>query len=88
MVQYEETPIAKRTCRVKPREEVCERCKRDYVMYKAHYNCKTCEEFSKRRELIHVGIGTGEFGDDFALVAMDDGIKRIALDRIRDIQEG
>ena len=88
MAQYEETPIAKRTCRVKPRAEICEHCHDAYRQYRAYFNCQTCEEFNKRHELIHIGIGTGELGEDFALVNMDGEIKRVALDRIRDIQEG
>lgn len=94
MGQYEvrhqcddETPIQKRTCRVKPRADICEQCRDDYARYRAHYNCQTCDEFSKRYELIHVGVGTGEFGDDFALVVMDGEIKRVPMDRVRDIQE-
>ena len=84
----EEKPIPKRTCRVKPRADICEKCRDAYRQYRAYYNCQTCEEFNKRRELIHVGVGTGEFGEDFALVVMDDGIKKVAMDRVRDIQEG
>ena len=94
MGQYEvrhqcddETPIPKRTCRVKPRADICDRCRRDYVMYKAYYNCQACEENNRRYELIHVGIGTGEFGDNFALVSMNGEIKRVSLDRVQDIQE-
>lgn len=83
----EEEALQKRTCRLKPVTSVCEQCHNDYVMYKAHYNCKTCEENNKRYELIHVGVGTGEFGDDFALVVIDGEIKRVALDRVRDIRE-
>ena len=85
--QCDEETVPKRTCRVKPRADICERCRKDYVMYKSYYNCQTCEENNKRYELIHVGVGTGEFGDDFALVVMDGEIKRVALDRVRDIKE-
>lgn len=83
----DEESIPKRTCRVKPRADICEKCRDDYARYRAHYNCQTCEEFNKRHELIHIGVGTGEFGDDFALVSINGEIKRISLDRIRDIQE-
>lgn len=75
-----ETVIPKRTCRVKPRIDICDQCRKDYIIYKSYYNCQTCEEFNKRRELIHVG-------DDFALVIMNGEIVRVQLDRVRDIQE-
>ena len=94
MAQYEvrhqcdEESIPKRTCLVKPRADICEKCRDAYRQYRAYYNCQTCEENNKRYELIHVGVGTGELGEDFALVSMDGEIKRVALDRIRDIQEG
>lgn len=95
MAQYEvkhqcddqETVIPKRTCRLKPKADICERCKMDYVMYKAHYDCRKCDENNKRYELIHVGVGTGEFGEDFALVVIDGEIKKVSLDRVRDIRE-
>ena len=93
MAQYEERhqcdeeSIPKRTCRVKPRADICAQCHRDYEMYKAYYNCKQCAEYNQRHELIHVGIGTGEFGEDFALVSMNGEIKKVSLDRVRDIQE-
>ena len=83
----EETVIPKRTCRVKPLTDLCERCRMDYVMYKAYYDCRQCEENNKRYELIHVGIGTGGLGEDFALINTDEGIKQVPLDRIRDIRE-
>jgi hypothetical protein len=87
MGQYEvrhqcddETPIPKRTCKVRPRADICEHCHDAYRHYRAYYNCQTCEENNKRYELIHVG-------EDFALVSMNGEIKRVALGRIRDIQE-
>ncbi len=86
--QCDEESIPKRTCRVKPRADICEKCHDAYITYRAYFNCQTCEEFNKRHELIHVGIGTGELGEDFALVSMDGEIKRVSLDRVRDIQEG
>lgn len=83
----QETVIPKRTCRIKPRNDICDQCRSDYELYRAHYNCQTCAELIKRHELIHVGVDTGEFGEDFALVVMDGEIVRVPLDRVRDIQE-
>ena len=82
-----ETVKKKRTCRVKPDIDICSKCYSDYDSYRAHYNCQTCEEYCKRHELVHVGVGTGEFGEDFAIVIMNGEPKRVAFDRIRDIQE-
>ena len=82
-----EAVIPKRTCRVKPRADICDQCHKDFVMYKSHYNCQACAKVIERHELIHVGVGTGEFGEDFALVVMDGEIVRVPLDRVRDIQE-
>lgn len=83
----DEMPVLKRTCRIKPKADICQICRDNYESYRAYYNCQTCDEFNKRCELIHVGVGTGEFGDDFALVIIDGEIKQVPLSRVRDIRE-
>lgn len=77
----EETSIPKRTCRVRPRTDICDQCHDAYISYRAYFNCQACEEFNRRHEVIHVG-------DDFVLVVMDGEIKRVPMDRVRDIREG
>jgi hypothetical protein len=50
-------------------------------------NCATCSAFTKRYELLQVGIGTGFFGEDWAMIIVDGEVKRVSLSRVYDIKE-
>ena len=82
----DETPIPKRTCRIRPKLDICTKCRDNYVMYHTYYNCQECDENNKRYELIHIGIDVSE-SEDFALVVIDGVIKKVPLSRVRDIKE-
>lgn len=77
----------RRTCLIKPSKELCEECKRDAAIYRYSINCQSCERNNKRYELIQVGVGTGLFGADYAIVRDADAEVVVELRRVRDIRE-
>lgn len=77
----------KRTCRVKPHPDICKECREDAAIYRHSINCQTCERNNKRYELVQVGVGTGLFGADFAIVRDGDTESTVQFSRVRDIRE-
>lgn len=77
----------KRTCRIKPEPDICKECRRDAEIYRYSINCQKCNRDDKRYEIVQVGVGTGIFGADFAIVRDGDTEMTVPLTRVRDIQE-
>jgi hypothetical protein len=50
-------------------------------------NCTECSAYNKRFELLHVGVGTGLFGEDWAIVVADGAPMKVSLGSVYDIKE-
>lgn len=76
-----------KTCKLRPEVCVCRACMEEADMFGYDVNCTVCSAFNRRYELLQVGVGTGFFGEDWALIIIDGGAKRVPLSRVYDIKE-
>lgn len=76
-----------RTCKLRPELGVCMACYDSADDMGVDVNCSLCSAFAKRYELMQVGIGTGLFGEDWAIVVDNGEAKRVPLSRVYDIKE-
>lgn len=76
-----------RTCKLRPELGVCMACYDSADYMGVDVNCSVCSAFTKRYELMQVGIGTGFFGEDWAIVVDNGEAKRVPLSRVYDIKE-
>ena len=76
-----------KTCKLRPDVSACRACMEEADMFGYDVNCTVCSAFNKRYELLQVGIGTGFFGEDWAIIIVNGAPKRVPLSSVCDIKE-
>lgn len=75
-----------KVCKLKPDSNTCFSCKDVDSEWDMFSECEGCPFESEEYELLSIGVGT-MFRRDYAMLLIDNKVRRVPLNRIYDIRE-